>query len=193
MTSRERLRASCGPTPANVTLARRPRNRRRRRGHGRRRGVPAEALRVLFRAACCSSRAKRRRPPGAGEQTYHLVEREFGRFARAVRLTGAFDVADGARHASRRRADDRAAKLDERRGAAHRIPIDACSPSRAMNILFVGDIVGRPGRELIRKGLRALVDALRRRPRDRQRREFRRRIRRHQGHRRHAARVRAST
>ena len=27
-----------------------------------------------------------------------------------------------------------------------------------MNILFVGDIVGRPGRELIRKGLRALVD-----------------------------------
>ena len=27
-----------------------------------------------------------------------------------------------------------------------------------MNILFVGDILGRPGRELIRKGLRALVD-----------------------------------
>jgi len=27
-----------------------------------------------------------------------------------------------------------------------------------MNILFVGDIVGRPGRELIRAGLRALVD-----------------------------------
>src|SRR5687767_1865296 len=27
-----------------------------------------------------------------------------------------------------------------------------------MNILFVGDVIGRPGRELIRKGLRALVD-----------------------------------
>ena len=27
-----------------------------------------------------------------------------------------------------------------------------------MNILFVGDIIGRPGRELIRKGLRALID-----------------------------------
>ena len=27
-----------------------------------------------------------------------------------------------------------------------------------MNILFVGDIVGRPGRELVRKGLRALVE-----------------------------------
>jgi metallophosphoesterase (TIGR00282 family) len=27
-----------------------------------------------------------------------------------------------------------------------------------MNILFIGDIIGRPGRELVRKGLRALVD-----------------------------------
>jgi 2',3'-cyclic-nucleotide 2'-phosphodiesterase len=27
-----------------------------------------------------------------------------------------------------------------------------------MNILFVGDIIGRPGRELIRKGLRGLID-----------------------------------
>jgi len=27
-----------------------------------------------------------------------------------------------------------------------------------MNILFIGDIVGRPGRELIRKGLRGLID-----------------------------------
>jgi metallophosphoesterase (TIGR00282 family) len=27
-----------------------------------------------------------------------------------------------------------------------------------MNILFIGDIVGRPGRELVRRGLRALVD-----------------------------------
>jgi metallophosphoesterase (TIGR00282 family) len=27
-----------------------------------------------------------------------------------------------------------------------------------MNVLFVGDVIGRPGRELIRKGLRALVD-----------------------------------
>ena len=27
-----------------------------------------------------------------------------------------------------------------------------------MNILFVGDVVGRPGRELIRKGLRALIE-----------------------------------
>ena len=26
-----------------------------------------------------------------------------------------------------------------------------------MNILFIGDIVGRPGRELVRLGLRALV------------------------------------
>jgi len=28
-----------------------------------------------------------------------------------------------------------------------------------MNLLFIGDIVGKPGRELVRKGLKALVDA----------------------------------
>ena len=27
-----------------------------------------------------------------------------------------------------------------------------------MNILFVGDIVGRPGRELVRKGIRGLIE-----------------------------------
>ena len=31
-------------------------------------------------------------PPTSPEQTFHLVEREFGRFARAVRVNGAFDV-----------------------------------------------------------------------------------------------------
>jgi 2',3'-cyclic-nucleotide 2'-phosphodiesterase len=28
-----------------------------------------------------------------------------------------------------------------------------------MNLLFIGDIIGRPGRELVRKGLRGLIDA----------------------------------
>ena len=46
----------------------------------------------------------------AREPTFHLVEREFGRFARAVRLTGAFDVGARARVAGRRRADDRPAR-----------------------------------------------------------------------------------
>ena len=58
-----------------------------------------------------------------------------------------------------------------------------------MNILFIGDIVGRPGRELIRVGLRALVGSLQPRSRDRQRGEFGRRVRHHQRHRRHAARM----
>jgi calcineurin-like phosphoesterase len=29
-----------------------------------------------------------------------------------------------------------------------------------MRILFIGDIVGKPGRDLLRKGLRSLVDSL---------------------------------
>ncbi len=64
-------------------------------------------------------------PLSTGEQTFHLVEREFGRFARAVRLTGAFDVAQS--HATL--ADGELTivlpKMADRRGRAHRIPISS--------------------------------------------------------------------
>ncbi len=46
-----------------------------------------------------------------------------------------------------------------------------------MKLLFIGDIVARPGRELVRRGVRTLVRAPCDRPRDRQRRERRRRRR----------------
>ena len=58
-----------------------------------------------------------------------------------------------------------------------------------MNILFIGDIVGRPGRELMRKGLRTLVEHHGVDLDDRQRRELRRWLRHHEGHRRRAARL----
>ena len=56
-------------------------------------GVPAPR-----RFACCSgrvscsSRVTRHPPRRRRRPIFHLVEREFGRFARAVRLDGAFDV-----------------------------------------------------------------------------------------------------
>jgi HSP20 family molecular chaperone IbpA len=59
---------------------------------------------------------------GSGH-SFHLVEREFGRFARAVRVNGAFDVAK----AEARLADGELLivlpKILDRRGAAHRISI----------------------------------------------------------------------
>jgi HSP20 family protein len=54
---------------------------------------------------------------------FHLVERAFGRFARAVRLGGAFDVR-GARAALRDgELTITLPKQQERRGQSHRIPV----------------------------------------------------------------------
>ena len=58
-----------------------------------------------------------------GQAAFHVAERVFGRFTRAVRLSGAFDVA---------RADARLRdgelrlvlpRIEERRGREHRIPV----------------------------------------------------------------------
>ena len=81
------------------------------------------------RCGCCFARASswsrarrwRTRPPAS--LTYHLVERDFGRFARVVRVDGAFDI-------DRASATLRAGELTvvlpkriERRGQAHRVPV----------------------------------------------------------------------
>src|SRR5687767_5713988 len=55
-------------------------------------GVPAAALRVLFRAGVLLIAGEKAPARPAPDQTFHLVEREFGRFARAVRIEGSFDV-----------------------------------------------------------------------------------------------------
>lgn len=86
-------------------------------------GVSREAIRVVFRANVLLI-AGEKAPAAAGAgQTFHLVEREFGRFARAVRLNGAYDV----RRASASVRDGELVivlpKLTERRGQAHRIPV----------------------------------------------------------------------
>ena len=86
-------------------------------------GVPANALRVLFKNGVVIVAGEKAPPPTVPEAAYHLVERDFGRFARAVRLTGAFDIA-------RARATQRSGeltvvlpKLLERRGRAHRVTV----------------------------------------------------------------------
>ena len=65
--------------------------------------------------------------PPTEEQTYHLVEREFGRFARAVRVTGAFDVAQARATVENGELVVVLPKLPERRGRAHRITVTAAS------------------------------------------------------------------
>lgn len=91
-------------------------------------GVPPAALRVLFRNGVLVVAGEKAPTRTTDEQTFHLVEREFGRFARAVRLAGAFDIAQA-------RADVRDGELIvvlpkriDRRGQPHRIPVAAQGP-----------------------------------------------------------------
>jgi HSP20 family protein len=87
-------------------------------------GVPAEAIRVLFRSSVVIIAGEKAPPPGDQSHAFHLVEREFGRFARGVRLNGCYDVT----HARASLRDGELSilvpKRVERRGQAHRIPIE---------------------------------------------------------------------
>ena len=86
-------------------------------------GVPAAALRVMFRAGVLLVVGEKATGPTASEQTFHLVERAFGRFARAVRVAGAFDIQNS--RATLRDGELLIVlpKIDDRRGRGHHIPI----------------------------------------------------------------------
>ena len=62
-------------------------------------------------------------PAASFTHTYHLVERDFGRFARVVRFTGAFDVERGAATLGAGQLTVVLPKRLERRGVAHRVTI----------------------------------------------------------------------
>jgi len=56
-------------------------------------GVPSHAIRVLFKGNILIVAGEKGHAPSMTEPNLHLLEREFGRFARAVRLSGAFEIA----------------------------------------------------------------------------------------------------
>jgi len=91
-------------------------------------GVPAAAVRVLFHADVLLIAGEKAPTIPEGADTFHQVEREFGRFARGVRLDGAFDIERS--QASIRNGELTVVlpKLLERRGQAHRIPITERNP-----------------------------------------------------------------
>lgn len=94
-------------------------------------GVAADAVRVLFRSGVLIVAGEKAPAPAGEEQTFHLVERESGRFARAVRLNGAFDIQRS--HATLRDGVLTVVlpKLDERRGSGHPIPVTDPSQPRS--------------------------------------------------------------
>ncbi len=94
-------------------------------------GVPDEAIRILFRSGVLVVAGEKAPSRTGAAQTFHLVEREFGRFARAVRLTGAFNV--GTARATLRDGELQVIlpKRVDRRGSAHRIAVTAEPASRS--------------------------------------------------------------
>ncbi len=87
-------------------------------------GIPASGIRILFSqgtlvvagrkiAAACTHR----------EAAFHLAERSFGRFARAVRLTGAFDAGRASATFSSGELRVVLPRIEERRGRDIRIEI----------------------------------------------------------------------
>ena len=86
-------------------------------------GVSREAIRVLFRSGILVVAGEKAPPAASQDHAFHLVEREFGRFARAVRLSGAFNVADSRAMLKDGELTIVLPKIADRRGAAHAIPV----------------------------------------------------------------------
>jgi HSP20 family protein len=86
-------------------------------------GVEPDALRVLFRRGVLIVAGEKAAAPAAGPRTFRQVEREFGRFARAVRVSGAVDAGRAPAALARGELVVTLPCLAERRGAAHHIAI----------------------------------------------------------------------
>ena len=91
-------------------------------------GVPAAAIRVLFRGGVLLVAGEKAPPESAAQRSFHLVEREFGRFARAVRLTGAFDVQNSRATVANGELRVLLPKLPDRRGQPQRITVRSEGP-----------------------------------------------------------------
>lgn len=86
-------------------------------------GVPAQGIRILFRGDTLVIAGEKAPNQTAAQPTFHLVEREFGRFARAVRVTGAFDVSRAHASLAGGVLTVHLPRLAERRGKPHIIPL----------------------------------------------------------------------
>ncbi len=88
-------------------------------------GVPAASVQVVLARSTLLVMGRKDPPPCAHqrEAAFHVAERTFGRFARGVRLNGAFDA--GRADATLRAGELRVTlpRIEERRGRERRIPV----------------------------------------------------------------------
>ena len=82
-----------------------------------------EAVRVLFRGDVLIVAGEKAPPPTTSEPNFHLLERGYGRFARAVRLSGAFEIGQAEARLSSGELTIILPKRVDRRGQVQKIPI----------------------------------------------------------------------
>jgi HSP20 family protein len=90
-------------------------------------GVSREAVRVLFRGDVLLVAGEKAPAPTSSESNFHLLERGYGRFARAVRLSGAFEIGQAYGRLSSGELTIVLPKRLERRGQPQAISIDVDS------------------------------------------------------------------
>ena len=93
-------------------------------------GVAADAVRILFKAGVLLIVGEKERPDltKRGPASFHLVERDFGRFARAVKVNAAIDGAQARARLANGELRVVLPRVTERRGAGLLVPIE--TPSR---------------------------------------------------------------
>src|SRR5829696_2143280 len=95
-------------------------------------GVAADAIGILFKAGVVLIVGEKERPDltKRGPASFHLVERDFGRFARAVKISSAIDGA----HVRARLANGELRivlpRISERRGTAIMVPVESATAPR---------------------------------------------------------------
>jgi HSP20 family protein len=88
-------------------------------------GVPAAAMRTFIKNGIVIVIGDRSAPPcGSDHARFHVAERSFGRFARGVRLDGAFDAARARASLAAGELRITIPRIDERRGREIGIPIE---------------------------------------------------------------------
>jgi len=95
-------------------------------------GVNADAVRILFKAGVLLIVGEKERPDLSkrGPASFHLVERDFGRFARAVRINSAIDAPQVGPRLANGELRVVLPRIAERRGTGLIIPIESPASPR---------------------------------------------------------------
>jgi HSP20 family protein len=89
-------------------------------------GVAADCVRILFKSGVVLIVGEKERPDMSkrAPASFHLVERDFGRFARAVRINAAIDAAQARARLANGELRIVLPRLKERRGGGILVPIE---------------------------------------------------------------------